>query len=214
MNTPMTNFLLSAGKKYGQPVSVLCRATTPMAIIYMTILWPPTHGHSMTKLDTHPENLCTTILQPDNIILQYRWFIVSILLLFHLLYNLVHQSTASIYPLISSYCHILWSSSLTNISMSIPTQLQLLLYYLPSILTPKYITTVCLSSCHQTENLLRAESTTCLFFLVSIFSSSRYKHRYKPLDHTSYIHLPSSWIPCIHPTVFISSYHNCFSWAE
>ena len=181
----------------------------------MTILWPPTHGHSMANFQLIPKNYdhSTTRLIVSYIILQYRWFIVSISLLFHLL---VHQSTASIYPLISSYCHILWSSSLTNISMSIPTptQLQLLLYYLPSILTPKYITTVCLSSCHQTENLLRAESTTCLFFLVSIFSSSRYKHRYTPLDHTSYIHLPSSWIPCIHPTVFISSYHNCFSWAE
>ena len=180
----------------------------------MTILWPPTHGHSMANFQLIPKNYDHSTTR---LIVSYLYCNIVGPFLFRyyfIYYNLVHRSTASIYPLISSYCHILWSSSLTNISMSIPTPTQLLLYYLPSILTPKYITTVCLSSCHQTENLLRAESTTCLFFLVSIFSSSRYKHRYTPLDHTSYIHLPSSWIPCIHPTVFISSYHNCFSWAE
>ena len=116
-----------------------------MAIIYTTILWPPTHGHSMANFQLIPKNYdhSTTRLIVSYIILQYRWFILFLFRYYFIYYNLVHQSTASIYPLISSYCHILWSSSLTNISMSIPTptQLQLLLYYLPSILTPKYITT-------------------------------------------------------------------------
>ena len=140
MNTSMTNFLLSAGKKYGQPVSVLCRATTPMAIIYMTILWPPTHGHSMTKLDTHPENLRPFYNQ---IILYCN--IVGLLFLFcyYFIYYttlIVHQSTASIYHLIPSTAISMIFFSSPSYQCQYQHQLPTTATIYPLFVTPKYIT--------------------------------------------------------------------------
>ena len=125
----------------------------------------------MTKLHTHPENLRPFYNQSNSILL----YIAISLVCFFFVTNLfaIQPST----PINSIYlsphllnCHIYYDLLQQSYH---PTQLAVVLS-LPSILNPKYITCrVCLSSFHQTENLLRAEPHYLPVFLVSIFSSSR-----------------------------------------
>ena len=152
----------------------LCRATTPMAIylhdhsmttdswpLYgQTLLIPKTYDHSTTRL-----------------IVSYYIAISSLVCFYFVtnsftIYNLLHQSTTSIYPpLISSlilpYYDLL---PLTIISMSDQRHNYNYCCYLLS----KYITAAESASLLFIKQKLtvRAESTTCLFF--HLLSSSRY----------------------------------------
>ena len=182
---------------------------TPMAIIYMTILWPPTHGPNFILIPKTYDHSTTRL------IVSYYIAISSLVCFYFVtnsftIYNLLHQSTTSIYPpLISSlilpYYDLL---PLTIISMSDQRHNYNYCCYLLS----KYITAAESASLLfiKQKPTVRAESTTCLFF--HLLSSSRYIN-IDIYTSRSYVIHPSSWIPCIQPTVFINSYHNCFSCA-
>ena len=126
----------------------------------------------------------TTILQPDNIILQYRWFIVSILLLFHLLYNLVHQSTASIYHLIPSTAISMIFFSSPSYQCQYQHQLPTTATIYPLFVTPKYITAAESAACSSSfpSSLLLLE----IYINIDIHLRSYFIHSSSVFVNTMY----------------------------